>query len=74
MALDAQQTILLLNEVAAAFSNVTARIIAASELTEEELRAERDKLSAETHALIAGQLAKLPAPVPATKQLKKPQG
>lgn len=55
-----EQTIALLNEVAAAFSNVTAKIIAANELTEEDLRLNRDALSAETHALINAELAKLP--------------
>lgn len=55
-----EQTISLINEVANAASALTAKIIAASGLTEEQLKAERDRLSAETHALIDGALAKLP--------------
>lgn len=60
MKLTAQEAIALINEITTAATNVTAKIIAASELTEEDLRRERDNLSAETHAIIQAELAKLP--------------
>lgn len=51
--------IALINVASDAFSRVIAGILSNSGLTADEIRANRDKLSADTHSIVEQELAKL---------------
>lgn len=59
--MDVNTVIALINQITASASALIAKLLAVSGLTAEEIRAKRDALSADTHALVDAELAKLPA-------------